>query len=63
MMTSFFAYDPSFEGGVRIGVSDGNDDGITDVIVGAGPSGGPHVKVLAGFNLDVVRNFFSGDVT
>jgi hypothetical protein len=45
---SFFAYDPGFVGGVSVAAADVNCDGRADVIVGAGPGGGPHVQVLDG---------------
>jgi hypothetical protein len=42
----FFAYDPGFRGGIRVAA--GNLDGSdrASLITGAGPGGGPHVRVL-----------------
>lgn len=42
----FYAYSPSFTGGVNVSSIDINGDGIDEILVGAGPTGGPHVRVL-----------------
>ena len=40
---SFFAYSPSFSGGVRVGAADINGDGLPELITGAGAGIGPLV--------------------
>ena len=45
----FFAYSPFFTGGVRVATGDTNGDGISEIITGAGPGGGPQVNV---YNVD-----------
>ncbi len=58
---SFFAYDPSFTGGVRVAVGDVNGDGTDDIITAAGPGGGPHVKVFDGVTGKELWGFFAYD--
>jgi len=44
---SFFAYDPTYTGGVRVALGDLNGDGTNEVICGAGVGGGPNVRVFS----------------
>ena len=48
VLASFFAFEENFTGGVQTAVADVNNDGISDVIVGAGAGGGPRVQVFNG---------------
>jgi hypothetical protein len=55
----FFAYDPSFRGGVQVTVADVANTFEAEIIVGAGPGGGPHVQVFNGLNLASISSFFA----
>jgi hypothetical protein len=56
---SFFAYDPTFRNGVYVSSADVNDDGRADIFTGAGPGGGPHVKVFDAANVATLKSFFA----
>jgi hypothetical protein len=62
LLRSFFAFAPMFTGGVHVAIGDFNQDGTvdsSDLIVGAGPGGGPHVKIFSLLNNTVLQNFFA----
>jgi hypothetical protein len=42
----FFAYDEAFRGGVSVAAADVTGDGIDEIVTGAGPGGGPHVRIF-----------------
>lgn len=60
---SFFAFDTNFRGGVSVAAGDVNGDGHADIIVGAGPGTGGHVKVIDGVSLSEIRSFFPFEPT
>jgi hypothetical protein len=65
-IADFFAFEPEFRGGVRVASGDVAADsaGAEEVIVGAGPGGGPRVRVLRVDGPTVSDDFaFPPDVT
>lgn len=60
-ITSFFAFDAGFPGGVRVAKADVNADGIPDMICGAGPGGGPRVVVFNGSGGPPLADFHAFD--
>lgn len=41
----FYAYDPSFPGGVLPAAADLDHDGVTEIVTGPGPGGGPYLRI------------------
>ncbi|MFH1366366.1 MAG: S8 family serine peptidase [Patescibacteria group bacterium] len=54
----FFAYATTFRGGVKVASDDVNADGVAEIIAGAGPGGGPQVRIFDA-NGNVLDQFFA----
>jgi hypothetical protein len=59
ILYDFYAYSPLFGGGVRVAAGDIDGDGRADIVTGAGPGGGPHVKVFSGATGAVIRSLMA----
>ena len=53
-----FAYDKNFRGGVNVTAGDINGDGKDEIITGAGPGGGPQVRIFNSAGI-VLSSFFA----
>ncbi len=69
LFNDFFAFEQTLRNGVFVAVGDINGDGISEVIAGGGPGGGPRVVAFDGLalvqsgggNLQQIVNFFAGN--
>lgn len=50
-IADYFAYEPSFRNGVRVASGDLDADEIDEIVTGAGPGGGPAIKVYGAAEL------------
>lgn len=67
----FFAFPDALRNGTYVSVGDVNGDGYGDIVIGAGPGGGPQVEIVSGYTLltggtvaamnNLIANFFAGD--
>jgi len=72
LTSDFFVFEDTLRNGAYVAIGDVNGDGFGDLIAGAGPGGGPRVKILSGADLlnpaigpanaAPFANFFAGDI-
>lgn len=55
----FMAYDNGFRGGVTVALGDIDGDNRDEIITGAGPGGGPHVRIWKGDGSGMAGEFFA----
>jgi hypothetical protein len=55
---NFFAYDPSYTGGVTVATGDINGDGVEDIVTGSATTAS-HVKVFDGVTGSPIASFFA----
>ena len=58
VLGQFFAYNSNFRGGISIAASDVDNDGLAEIVTGAGPGGTPHVRVFES-NGKIIGSFYA----
>jgi hypothetical protein len=57
----FFAFENTLRNGAFVAAADLDGDGFADQIIGAGPGGGPRVRVFSARVGTALADFFAGD--
>ncbi len=60
LVSTFFAYDKKFRGGVSVAVGDTNNNQKAEIITTPGPGGGPHIRIFDYLGKEL-SNFFAYD--
>jgi len=60
ILGQFFAYNENFSGGVNLAAGDIDNDGLAEIVTGAGPGGAPHVRVFE-INGKILGSFYAYD--
>jgi len=50
---------PGFNGGASVTTVDANNDGLSELVTGSGPEGGPNVRIFSGPNLTMIDSFLA----
>jgi subtilisin family serine protease len=58
IVSQFFAYNPNFKGGVSVASGDIDNDGLSEIITGAGPGGTPHARIFK-INKNIIGSFYA----
>jgi hypothetical protein len=61
LLSEFLAYAAALRGGVRVAAIDLNGDGRSEIITGAGPSGGPHLRIFDAMTGAELQGMFTYD--